>query len=550
MNMNTEKRALLAIVLSMVIIVFSPFVLTKFFPEMKKRQVSPEPAAKETVLTAQTPVGQQASNEPSPIAPAVKIADDKTVIFETDDYRIDFTAAGGAIKSIVLKKFPGHEGQPLVLSQSPDSQNSIFYASWSSKEIGNAPFLYRVSDGRPVFTAKSSDGLLLQKEYIFHPDSYAIELKQTVTNNSAQPRPMRYSIVTGSGINNLSKQDEMYVEVVNNVDGKITNKNKKSINKEIDWDGRQVNWVSMKNRYFSLIVKPPESFNKISSNKLQDNMLQTKIESMEFTVGPNASVTQNFILYAGPNDYDKISALKMGMEDSIYLGFTGSIGRILFMILRFFHSLVKNWGLAIIALTAFINILLFPLTYKGIKAMKQMQALQPKMEALRKAYKDNPQKLNKETMELYKKYKINPMGGCLPMLLQMPVFFALYQVLMKSTDLRGASFLWIKDLSMPDRLVVLNGHIPLLGNELNILPILMAGAMFLQQKLSAPPSSSNDQVVQQQKMMAVMMPVLFGFLFYRLPSGLVMYWLTNTILTVTEQELFLKKEMFHVEHSE
>jgi len=152
---------------------------------------------------------------------------------------------------------------------------------------------------------------------------------------------------------------------------------------------------------------------------------------------------------------------------------------------------------------------------------------------------------------MYKKYKINPMGGCLPMLLQMPVFFALYQVLMRSPELRGAPFLWMKNLSQPDRLITFKASIPFVGNDLNILPLLMAVAMFLQQKLSAPPAASqNEQMAQQQKMMGVMMPVLFGFLFYNLPSGLVMYWLTNTILTVVEQELFLKKEMFHVEHSE
>ena len=173
------------------------------------------------------------------------------------------------------------------------------------------------------------------------------------------------------------------------------------------------------------------------------------------------------------------------------------------------------------------------------------------MEALRKAHKNDAQKLNREVMELYKKYKINPMSGCLPMILQMPIFFALYQVLMRSIELRGAPFLWIKDLSQPDRLIMFKTPILLLGGELNLLPILMAIAMFFQQKLSTPANAgADDQIVQQQKMMAVMMPILFGFLFYRLPSGLVMYWLTNTLLTVAEQEIFLKKQMFHVEHSE
>ncbi|MFA5147755.1 MAG: membrane protein insertase YidC [Candidatus Omnitrophota bacterium] len=541
--MNTEKRALYAIVISMFIVIFTPLIIAKFFPGLKQQPKVQQPAA--------APVAPAAAAAPETAQPAAQVIDDKSIVFETEEYKIEFSGSCGAIKKITLKKLSDSNGLPIVMAETPGSGDAIFYTSGLSKEMDRASFTYTAKGDRAIFAAKSPDGMLVEKEYIFQPGRYAIELKQTITNSSSQSRPLKYSIVTSSGIPDLSKQDAVYVEIVRDIDGKIVNTNKKAIKKETPWDGRQVNWLSLKNRYFSLITKPPVFFTGIIANKLQDNGLQTKMSSAEFTIGPNASATHNFMLYAGPSDYDKISSLKMGMENSLYLGFTGSIGKILFVVLKFFHSLVRNWGLAIIALTAFINILLFPLTFKGIKAMKQMQALQPKIEALRKANKDNPQKTNKEVMELYKKYKINPMGGCLPMLLQMPVFFALYQVLMRSHELRGAPFLWIKDLSQPDRLMTFKGSIPLLGNDLNILPLLMAVAMFLQQKLSAPPAASqNDQMAQQQKMMGVMMPVLFGFLFYGLPSGLVMYWLTNTVLTVAEQELFLKKEMFHVEHSE
>ncbi len=552
--MNTEKRALLAIVISMFIVIFTPMILGKFFPGLRP-QPKPQPVA-----AAVAPVSSGAANEMAATAEkpviadtAAQFVDEKTIVFETDEYNVAFSETCGAIKRITLKKFHDSKGSPIILADTPGAADSIFYTSGLSGELDKAKFSYSPGKDRAVFTTRSSDGILVEKEYIFQPGKYTIELKQTITNNSSKSRPLKYSIITSSGIDPLSKQDEMYVEIVRDVDGKVANTNKKGIKAKVEtvWEGRQVNWVSLKNRYFSVIIKPPAAFVKIVSNKLQDNNIQTKIESAEFTIGPNASATNNFTLYAGPNDYDKIASLKMGMENSLYLGFTGSIGKILFVVLKFFNGVVNNWGLAIISLTIFINILLFPLTFKGIKAMKQMQALQPRIEALRKANKDNPQKMNKEIMEMYKKYKINPMGGCLPMLLQMPVFFALYQVLMRSPELRGAPFLWIKDLSQPDRIVSFKASIPFLGNDLNILPLLMAVAMFFQQKLSAPPASSqNDQMAQQQKMMGVMMPVLFGFLFYNLPSGLVMYWLTNTVLTVVEQELFLKKEMFHVEHSE
>ena len=163
-----------------------------------------------------------------------------------------------------------------------------------------------------------------------------------------------------------------------------------------------------------------------------------------------------------------------------------------------------------------------------MRSMKEMQAIQPKVEELRKQYKDNPQKMNKEIMELYRIHKVNPFGGCLPLILQMPIFFALYNTLMRSIALRGAKFLWIKDLSEPDRLFTLPVSLPILGNEFNILPIVMAIGMFFQQKISS--SAMSGAAAEQQKTMLIIMPIMFGLIFYRMPSGLVLYWLINSML--------------------
>ena len=163
------------------------------------------------------------------------------------------------------------------------------------------------------------------------------------------------------------------------------------------------------------------------------------------------------------------------------------------------------------------------------------------MEQLKKQHKDNPQKLNKEIMELYKKYKINPLSGCLPILLQMPIFIALYQALMKCIELRNTSFFWIKDLSSPDA-VSLPFTLPLIGNSINILPLIMIGAMFVQQKMSSKTMGSavTPEQKEQQKIMLIVMPVVFGFIFYSMPSGLVLYWVVNTLLTIGEQATMAK----------
>ena len=265
------------------------------------------------------------------------------------------------------------------------------------------------------------------------------------------------------------------------------------------------------------------------------------VEMMNPSIQPGMSIQNNFILYAGPAHPPILKAFGHDVEEIVDYGFFGGISKALIVVMRFFYSLFHSWGLAIILLSIFLNIVLFPLTLKSFQSMQKMQALHPQMEKLKKLHKDNPQKLNKEIMELYKKYKINPLSGCLPMLLQMPIFIALYQALMKSIELRNASFLCIQDLSSPDA-VRIPFTLPLVGNSINILPLVMVGAMVFQQKMSSKTMGSavTDEQRQQQKMMLILMPIMFGFIFYSMPSGLVLYWVVNTILTIIEQMAVFK----------
>ena len=235
----------------------------------------------------------------------------------------------------------------------------------------------------------------------------------------------------------------------------------------------------------------------------------------------------------GPQELNVISNAKPEWSGIIYFGTFDFIAQLLLQLLGFFYGLVHNWGLAIIILSIAVYFLLFPLSIKQMRSMKEMQLLQPKIEALRKELKDNPQRLNKEIMELYKEHKVNPLGGCLPLLLQMPIFFALYQALIRSVALRGAHFLWITDLSSPDKAFVLKNSIPFLGNQVNILPILMAIGMFVQQKFSM--AKATGEAAQQQKMMSIVMPIMFGVIFYQMPSGLVLYWFVNSLLMLCYQ---------------
>ncbi|NNE09652.1 MAG: membrane protein insertase YidC, partial [Gemmatimonadetes bacterium] len=245
--------------------------------------------------------------------------------------------------------------------------------------------------------------------------------------------------------------------------------------------------------------------------------------------------SDSFGLYLVPLDFEILQAEGHGLERMLDLGWAiiEPISRLLLKFMNFLYKFIPNYGWVIIIVSVVSKVILHPLSRKQFQSMKDMQNVQGPMQKLREKHKDDPQKLNKEMMELYKREGINPMGGCFPMLLQMPVFFALFQVLNKTIELRHASwFGWINDLSRPEVLFEMPFPIPFLGSGFSLLPIVMGGLMFWQQKMST--------VDPRQKAMVYMMPILFTFLFYRFPSGLVLYWLVNNVMSIAQQRSIQK----------
>ncbi|UCG34603.1 MAG: membrane protein insertase YidC [Candidatus Omnitrophota bacterium] len=232
-------------------------------------------------------------------------------------------------------------------------------------------------------------------------------------------------------------------------------------------------------------------------------------------------------IYVGPQIKKELAAYNL--QEIIYYGFFHGIGVVMGKLLTFFYLITRNWGFGIILLSMGIYGLLFPFSRKSTQAMKKMQQLQPEVEELKKKHKDNPQKLNKEIMELYKKYKVNPLGGCLPLFFQFPIFIALYQVLLRFVELKGAHFLWIKDLTLPDRAFMLPFSLPLIKNYINILPILIMILGVTQQKISVSSASS------QQKSMGLFFALFIGVIFYNFPSAIVLYWLVQNLFMLMYQ---------------
>jgi YidC/Oxa1 family membrane protein insertase len=291
----------------------------------------------------------------------------------------------------------------------------------------------------------------------------------------------------------------------------------------------ELKWIADEDKYFFASLVPLTTMEEAKVWKIKDSpVIAFKAKS-----GVN-----NFILYAGPKEYDVLKALNVGLEHIIDFGFFSIIAVPLFWVLKVFYTLTGNYGWAIVLLTIVVRIPFIPLVNKSQKSMKKMQQIQPKVAEIREKYKKDPQRMQKEMMDIYKTHKVNPLGGCLPMVLQIPVFFALYKILLIAIELRNAPFMfWIKDLSAPDTLF---GHIPLWfpmigGFAVGPLPILMGATMIIQQKMT--PTSLDPT---QNKMM-MFMPVIFTFLFLNFASGLVIYWLMNNIFSIAQQFYANKK---------
>ena len=498
------------------------------------------PTCPETVATNVSVPGVK--SEPINDIPKVLLPESVKVV-DNDLYAIEFSDVGGAIKHISLKKFNETTAPtPFCLANISDQSDYIGKLTFSGlgENSNKEKFLAENSDGGIMYRLKSGSAEITKK-YSLLKDKYGIGLNVQVKNTGAEPINFDYRITAGAGVDEANKQDKRLVEISAKVNGKTVGF-KQPRDAKISNMG-EVEWTALKNKYFSLILKPfaktISQFYSIS----RDGYLVNGVDAGLVTVLPGETMEHKYLIYAGPSDIEKLKQVGYGLDETVNYGVFAPISKFIIVVMKFFYSIVHSWGISILLLSIFLNVLTFPLTMKSFKSMQKMQELHPQMEKLKVQYKGNPQKLNQEMMALYKTYKINPLSGCLPMLLQMPIFFALYQALMKSIELRCTKFLWIKDLSMPDA-VPIPFTLPLIGNSINILPLVMVAAMVVQQKMSTKTMGAavTPEQREQQKMMLIVMPIMFGFIFYNMPSGLVLYWVTNTVLTIVEQSAVLKKD--------
>jgi YidC/Oxa1 family membrane protein insertase len=286
--------------------------------------------------------------------------------------------------------------------------------------------------------------------------------------------------------------------------------------------GSDVVWSGITNKYFLMAVAPSDSALKQIQIGMGEGSVYNRLISSFVTLERGENLSFEYVSFLGPKDYDLLLKAEHQFEQAIDYGFFKILAHPLMVVLKFFYGFLGNYGVAIILLTVCIKIIFWPLTQKSYSSMKGMQKLQPEMQKLREKFAKDKQRLNQEMMAFYKENRVNPLGGCLPMVIQIPVFFALYKVLLGSIELRHAPFmLWITDLSAKDPYYV--------------TPLIMGATMFIQQKMT--PTNMDPT---QEKIM-LMMPVVFTFLFLNFPSGLVIYWLVNNLLTILQQYLIRRQ---------
>lgn len=510
-----EKRLFIAIVLSILVLMLYSGVASKLNPPPLQDSAVSEAPMEQPAIQKPTGVDFAVPQEEIVLkSPELSLVAPE--ILQNEDMVLSITPFGTGIKECWINYYD---------TAIPQTDIGLL-ADWQSVEFRTSD----ITSGIAMSYSDEANGFDVRKEYRWTNNRYIVEMDIEFISTSDIKRYVQYSFNIGSMSQEFIKKnpiDQRYLECAVSLPTQIVRSNFLRFNPKAV--NGQIQWVGLRDRYFCVIVKPLQEAGNLVKSKT-DEATSYLLQVPQFELAPGGRIKHSYVIYMGPQKPELIEQLGGGAEQIVNFGMLDPLSHMLLGALRMLYKVSKNWGVAIILFSLLVFLVMSPLSVKSFKSMKRMQEMQPIVEELKAKYKDNPQKMNKEVMELYREKKINPLGGCLPMLLPMPIFIALYQTMMRFIDLKGASFLWIKDLSEPDRLVRLPSSFPVIGDEINLLPLIMIATMLLQQKLTSgkQPKTSGSSA-QQQKMMSLFMAVFFGIIFYHMPAGLVLYWSVNSV---------------------
>jgi YidC/Oxa1 family membrane protein insertase len=527
-----EKRAFLAVLLSLLILVV--------YQEWLAHQYGSTPSseAEQKIEKKIEPAKPKVLSEIKPAVPAISSfqKEFRDVRVETDRYVALFSSKGARLKSFALKQYRttveknsppveiiSHEpGVPYPLGLRLNAPAAYDDENLMYAVTGNDLRLTDDAKGSLTFEGQTPAGISLKKEFTFTGSSYTIDMDVTVGSSESNSNP---SLLLTSQLRGPTPEAH-FEEFLGFISNKLIRGPAKEPQKEREYTGT-VSWAGFGYTYFLLAVLPDTTKEQKVTLTETNSFVTLDLASLANNQGASNG---HYTLFIGPKDLNVLKSLGRGLERSINFGYFSFISLPLLYVLRFSHRFTGSYGIDIILLTLMMKLVTAPLTHKSYTSMKQMQKLQPQMERLKERFKDDKEKLNKEIMELYRRNKVNPLGGCLPMVLQIPIFYGLYNALQTPIELRHAPFMWIKDLSRPDwesLPVTFAGW----SVGLPILTILMGLSMFIQQWMS--PSAGDPN----QKRMMMLMPIMFTVMFINFPSGLTIYWLVNNVLSVAQQYL-------------
>jgi YidC/Oxa1 family membrane protein insertase len=495
------------------------------------------PSSSSSLPTPTSSHESTSSSTPSQLAPTQSNAlasqniPQRFFTLKTDTVEATFDRLGGNLVGLKLLKYPvsvTEKNTPTTLLNTDPKTFYVANSGFKNDSLNTQNVIFNIDEefNKVVLKGQTSNGLIITKTYTFSPNDYLISLSQQIDNHGKQNwqgysfdelqrippmttgmGPFNFNTYSGGAISSPDKryQKISFKEMSNN-----------NLDKNI-----QNGWIAMIQHYFlsAFIPDPKQEYHYYSATS--DDRYSLGIESPLIKLDPNKTFSSTQQLYVGPSEADRLSKIAPGLNLTVDYGVLWFIAQIIFIVMKKIHALVGNWGWSIVLVTLLIKIVFYKLNAISFKSMAKMRDIQPKIEQIRERCGDDRQKLAQATMELYRREKVNPMGGCLPLLVQIPVFLSLYWVIIESVELRQAPFiLWIHDLSLKDPYYV--------------LPLLMGITIFIQQALG--PKAPDP--TQRKIMMA--MPVVFTALFLSFPAGLVLYWVVNNTLSILQQWYIMK----------
>jgi YidC/Oxa1 family membrane protein insertase len=551
-EMSMEVRLLLAFLLMGAVMFVTPYL--PFFKNAKPPDGPADAPPSEAAATTQAPAANATTQQPLP-----------NFIIETDLYKISFSNQGGTVRSWILKgkdakgrlKYRGNDGKPLDIinasagppcaapptppAQGPSCLPFPFSLHFPTQEpAAKVNWAYYAEtpdpDGLGVSYLYSDGHTTVRKAFNFAKNSF---LSQVETEVTVDGKPLPHMIEWRGGFGDLTlavpADKTVYFDVTNNKLNEKTASNAKS--GPLNASGN-FSFAGLADSYFAAVFLP-EGNSTTQFITFSDTVRTPADEKPQPFAGAAISdgETNRFELFLGPKDVDLLKSINPKLEQVVDFGWMSILAKPLFLIVNWFNDhAVHNFGWSIVVVTVAINFILFPLKFTNMKSMRKMQALKPQIDVINAKYKSikmtDPRaaEKNQEVMDLYKKHGVNPMGGCFPMLLQLPFFFAFYKVFTVSVEMRGAPWLWVTDLSQPE-------DFSIAGVAIRFLPIVMIATQFYMQRMTPQPNTDPSQA----KMM-MFMPLIFGFMFYKFPSGLVLYYLTSNLVQMGQQYFFNRTE--------